>query len=103
MMPFRFGYACSSACVSFAESVGLSLPYAVLTSFMFLYFGFFSAAFMNLIHVFWFGSRRRGGKNRDLALVADLRADPSTWNSPIAYAVGGLTKIVRASLATSPS
>src|SRR2546430_2594812 len=54
MMPFSCGYADSRPWVSWKDFWSSSLPYATLTSFMFLYCGLLSSSFMYLIHVFWF-------------------------------------------------
>ena len=46
-----------------------------VTSFMFLYFGFFRARFMYLIQAFWFAAVA-ARRDRELTLVADLRTEP---------------------------
>src|SRR2546428_8053053 len=97
MIPFSFGYACSSDWVCFAESVGLSFPYAILTSVMFLYAFFFSSSFMNLIQVFWFPEVGVAERMANWPLKCICDAIHFTWYAPMPLFVVGATKIVRAS------
>src|SRR5919107_3296657 len=53
MMPLRSGYDRSRPWVSVNDFWSSSLPYAVVTSWMPLYWGFFSSVFISAIHAFW--------------------------------------------------
>src|SRR5581483_5356822 len=70
---------------------------------MFLYCGFFSSSFMNLIQMFWFGEVGRADTIAMSPLLWISWAAHWTSSAPISLFEEGATKIVRESGATSPS